>query len=379
MDPFEQLLLSFNREISRWELVGLSIGKNLFFYLAVIQLAWSAIIWMLERDNPASLLTEFAKRMMVVAFFFMLINNYHNWVPKIFESFRKTGEHMTGLSSGLSPWDVAREGIHLSSLILTTSNRFGILPDVAGAIVSAFSALIVLVVFVLIGIQMGLTLIGGKIILAGGVIMLGFAGSKWSMQFAERYITTAIHLGVKILFILLLVGIGQNVTPSWAKVIENAGGLFSPFGELLKAYFGVIAGTLLYGIMVVAIPSQAANLLTGVVGVSYGLPASTVALASYQGVRSTVTVTKSGVSNVMGRSSQSNTQISGQSVGRYFSSPGSQQLKSAPSSELKTGLSTEQISSRVEPQKTKTQATPKTGEKPSLPPQPQTVPPPKKL
>ncbi len=276
MQIFDNLLAQYNNDIFNWEVIAINIAHDLFMLLAVIQIIWAGIVWMLNRDDPTNLMVEFAKKILVLSFFLMVIDHADTWIPAIYNSLREAGEQMVGVSQ-LYPGDVARRGVDLASTMLTTSFAGGLLEKVGAAIFNVIVALLVFLSFLLISIEMALTLIGGKIILAGGIVVLGFAGSQWTRQFAERYFVTAVHIGLKLLFLTLIVGLGETLTTNWINVVKNAQ------GNLFESYFSILAASLTYLFMALKVPDMGASLLTGSINMNFGHGIGTIAAGTALG------------------------------------------------------------------------------------------------
>jgi type IV secretory pathway TrbL component len=69
MSAFQELITQYHSAIDGWEVVGISIAKELFVLLAGIQIVWAAIMWILNRNDSASVIAEFARLILTTAFF----------------------------------------------------------------------------------------------------------------------------------------------------------------------------------------------------------------------------------------------------------------------------------------------------------------------
>ena len=84
--------------------------------------------------------------------------------------------------------------------------------------VTVLAAAVVMYCFAVIAIELILIQIGSKIILAGGIFLLAFSGLQWTKEYAERYVHTFFHIGIKMIFIYILVGIGAGLARDWAQL-----------------------------------------------------------------------------------------------------------------------------------------------------------------
>ena len=51
---------------------------------------------------------------------------------------------------------------------------------------------------------------------------MAFSGLQWTRDYAERYVHTFFHIGIKMIFIYILVGLGAGLTKTWSQVLNNA-------------------------------------------------------------------------------------------------------------------------------------------------------------
>jgi type IV secretion system protein TrbL len=52
-------------------------------------------------------------------------------------------------------------------------------------------------------------------LLTGGMIFLGFGGSRWTQPYVERYLALAVAIGLKIMLFYFLVGVGMMLSTNW--------------------------------------------------------------------------------------------------------------------------------------------------------------------
>ncbi len=264
MNVFDYILASYDNSVYNWSILATHIAERLFMLLMVINLSWSAVVWMFKKDDPMSLLMEFIQKLVALAFFLMIIEHFDTWIPAIYQSFRQAGQYLTGVNE-LNPSDIVSQGVHLSSMIMNVSHKGGLLEQIGGALFNVIVALLVFLSFLGVGIQMTLIIVGGKIILAGGMVMLGFSGSKLTMDYAQRYFGAAVHIGLKLMFLMLITGLGQDLSPSWASLIQNA-----PPDKLLESFLAVLASSLLFFFLSWKIPEMGASLLSGSLAMNLG-------------------------------------------------------------------------------------------------------------
>lgn len=257
MSPFNEITEQFTSALSDWKILGIDIAKEVFVVLAMIQIIWCAALWMLNRDEPDSVLVDFIRKMVVLSIFWEILLHYDLWIPVLVNTFRDAGMKIAH-TGNLSPGDIFEKGILLATIVYERSGGEGWVRSLFGTLSGVIVSTIIFLAFTRIAIEMILILIGSRIILVGGIIMLGFAGSQWTRKYAERYFITAITIGIKMLFITLIVGLGESLSNSWATILDTA-----PSDILMKTYFSVVGASLVYGYLAVRIPDMAASMLTG--------------------------------------------------------------------------------------------------------------------
>src|SRR5262249_35242404 len=89
------------------------------------------------------------------------------------------------------------------------------------ALLAIVSGACIFIAFALIAAQVLLSLTEAYVGIAGGVLILGFSGSRWTMKFAESFIGWYLGVCTKIFFLYLLVGIGLTLTDEWNQTLQN--------------------------------------------------------------------------------------------------------------------------------------------------------------
>ena len=78
-----------------------------------------------------------------------------------------------------------------------------------------FAAAITALSFIAITIQFVVAMVESYIIVAAGIIFVGFGGSRWTAPYVERYIALGVATGVKIMLLYLLIGAGMDLSVTW--------------------------------------------------------------------------------------------------------------------------------------------------------------------
>jgi len=232
------------------------IAQRLFVLLAGLEFAVSGAVWALRRESLDDVAAKFLLKFTLVAFLLALITSFQYWIPPLVDGFAVAGERAIGQSTTVSPSDVIDIGRENAMLILKTLHASVILQDPAMAVYAALSAFVLALSFMAVAAQLTLVMIESYIVLGAGVLFLGFSAFRGTASFAENLIAYALHVGVKIFFLYLIVGIGTELAESWPALIQSSD-FFGPLSPL----FQVVGGALIFALLSIAVPNTVASRL----------------------------------------------------------------------------------------------------------------------
>lgn len=242
-----------------------SIAQGLFIKLALLEILWFGLMFVIEKDDPRQFMVMLLKKIMALLFFYAILLNFDVWIPAVIDGFTQAGADAGGVSV-LTPSAVVERGMALSTAIFDKTDDLGI-SEVGTAFVIGLVALMVLFAFIIIAGQLLVTLIESYLVVTAGVLFLGFAGSRWTTTFAEKYISYAVSVGVKLFITYLIIGAGQTLSDSWMGILQSS--------NEASAYLEVLAGAVVYTFLAFQIPSLASSILTGSVSMTLGGLAAT--------------------------------------------------------------------------------------------------------
>jgi len=267
-----------------WTNRAIQIAMGLFALLVVIDFTWFAMQQTLKKAEISELLVSLMFKVVAIFFFFTLLVMAPTWIPMISDSFMAAGARISGttmdqftpsgiLSSGL---DAAAQLVnaHEAQQTAAAAADRG-LPDVGrivgglfGTIIIGLTALIVVIAFAILALQFIVVMLEAMIVMGAGALMLGFSGSKWTMNFAEKYIGYAVSVGVKLLVVALLVGFGQEfadgIIAHWQQLRTATGAA----GITTSDYLSIAGGSLIFGAMSFMLPGIAGSFLSGAASMS---------------------------------------------------------------------------------------------------------------
>jgi type IV secretion system protein TrbL len=236
------------------------IANKIFWILVAIQLTWSAIWWVIDREDGLAVVSSLLRQVVAIGFFYALLLNGGTWVPAVIQSFSQAGATAAGLTD-LSPTGVFDQGLALANRILNATSDLGLLDGFFASLIAGITAIVVVIAFAIIAAQLLVALVESFIVIGAGVLFLGFAGSRWTKFFTERYLSYVASIGVKLFVLYLIMGVGMGIAARWMPVLERGG--FSPI-----PFFYVMGGSLVFVFLTWHIPSVAGSMMAGAVSLS---------------------------------------------------------------------------------------------------------------
>jgi type IV secretion system protein TrbL len=257
----------FSSTTGPWMATALHYAQGLFFALVGIEIAWSAITYVLQKDSLPDFVAALLLKILGIGFFYILLQPQYGpvWIGDVLSSFSQAGSAIGGQSQfGPSdPSSVFNCGTDVANAMLqsVSQNKVGlglgnILPAIEAILAALICALGVVIAFAIIAGQLLITLIESYIVIGAGVFMLGFTGSRWTLVFGEKYVGYAVSVGIKLFMLELIVGLGYSLGRQWAALFYN--GIAPP-----ETYIEVVGAALVFGFLAWQIPSLAASLMNG--------------------------------------------------------------------------------------------------------------------
>ena len=266
-----------------WMATALGYATNLFFGLAALEFAWSAIQLTLKKSELSEIMVGTLFKVMSLSFFAMVLIKAPEWIPAIVNSFKAAGAGVGG-TSVLSPSAVFDQGLQVAASLMQFSNDAapstgsmiintltnsgqGLGKFMLSSIIIGVASVFIILGYGLIAVQLLITLVESYLIIGGGALMLGFSGSRWTHNLSEKYFGYAISIGVKLFTIYLIIGFGDSFTQALKDTIAAAYAAH-PEGPSFGDYLGVGGASLFYGVTGYMAPGLAGSMLNGTVAMS---------------------------------------------------------------------------------------------------------------
>jgi P-type conjugative transfer protein TrbL len=264
---------------------------KLFFALFLIDIIVTWIQYSAEGQlDPSFFFSRMIKHVLSGGFVYLMIINGFSWMYLVIQSFSRIGTAISGLPS-LSPQSVLQTGLNMTSTLINSPTTSGAISSLELALVEGFCALAVGAAFLIVAIELLLTLVKAYLTTGLGVILLGFGGNRFTASASEGYFTNVIRIGVKILFFYAVLAIAMHMVAQWQADLAAACKPIVTAVPLITSYFvpptkvmtTVCSGTIpltnmlyyaalaaVFAVVTVAVPSMAAELVGGTVGLALG-------------------------------------------------------------------------------------------------------------
>lgn len=273
-------------------------GEHLFYYLCIIQLTITAL-WMVLTGEPLKrLMSQMVQLAFAFGFFFGLIQLGGQWVPDLLNGFIELGQQ--GGVQSLDPSSIINQGVSIAGAIFHGFFNWGLLGHPFVSLIGAAVCIALLILYAFIAAELTVILIKAYAVISVGGLFFAFGASEYTRQMTQRYISTAIGLGLQLMMLYLLLGVGQNIGENWAQMTQQA----AQHHELMPMLV-ILAAVIVYYLIIKNVPTFIAG-LSGVGGFkNYGDTAVGMAInAGFSGANAL-----SNVKRATGTSIQAGTQM----------------------------------------------------------------------
>ncbi len=282
-DILDTITNSYQSASSGWFSKLQGYATTLFWLLAAIELAWAGITWALEKDAMTTFMAAFIKKIMGISFFYALLLYASTWIPAIINSFQTAGKNAGGFSgAGITPSSVIDLGISTAAQMLEKIKDMSLFDSPMTIVVAGLSALGMVIAFTIIAAQLMIALIESYIIIGAGVLFLGFGGSRFTTDFAHKYVCYAFANGVKLFMLYLILAIGMAQAETWGALLATSE---------LNNIFAVLGASLVLAFLSFQIPGLAASMLSGAPSLTAGSAAQSMAILAAGAITGAAAVT----------------------------------------------------------------------------------------
>ncbi len=263
----DEIALDYWTASEAWIGQVFAVTTDLFYWLALLEFVVAGLMYAIAtpqaRDAAAG---RFLVKIMLISFVYMLITQSGFWLSRLIDSFAGVGEYVLGQT--MSPSEIVAHGQVLSGAILRSVDVIGMLTNPPIVIYMTFTAFVVMLCYILISVQVVLTLVKSYILLSAGLFFLAFGAFRSTASFAENYLIACVHVGIKLMILYFVVALGEPLTQSWAVLLREDSLFATDVGPIIQ----VLAGSVMLAFIVWYIPNKIAGQITQ--GASLGLAAA---------------------------------------------------------------------------------------------------------
>ncbi|ABQ66538.1 P-type conjugative transfer protein TrbL [Rhizorhabdus wittichii RW1] len=257
----DRFLDLFGRYIdSGFGLIGGDVGF-LASALIVIDVTLAFLFWTWGGDED--IIARLVKKTLQVGFFAFLISNWNALAQVIYLSFSGIGLKAAGSGSPddlLHPGRIAQVGIDAGRPLIEQASELagpvGLFTNFAEIAVLLIAWAIVLLAFLIIAIQIFVTLIEFKLVTLAGFVLVPFGLFGRTAFLAERVLGNVMATGVKVLVLAIIIGIGSTI---FDEFVRDFGGTPPDLEQVASL---ALAALTLLGLAIFG-PGIAAGLVSG--------------------------------------------------------------------------------------------------------------------
>jgi P-type conjugative transfer protein TrbL len=262
---------------------------KLFLSLLFIEVLVTAIQYMIDQDDAPRYLGRTFRHLLSAGFIYLMLVNAFPWMTAIMKSFAAIGSAVSGIPN-LSPASVLAIGGNMAETIYQApTNPGGLVSDLGLVIGQTVAAFFVLLSFTVIAALALLVVIEAYLVVGRASILLAFGGSRFTAPIAEGYFGYVIKVGVRLLFFYLMLGIGIRIATGWNAAVTAAcvpttamlpwfGTYGVPPSKIITTVCSaplnwhlllmLVANSIILMILTTAVPSTAAGIVNGTVGLA---------------------------------------------------------------------------------------------------------------
>ena len=195
---------TFHDQLSKYESVMLKYAKVIFYWCAVLEIAWLGIKMSLGSSDIRETIKNFCFVLLAAGFFLAVINNYHTWAWNVINGLKSiAGEATNIVDASDKPFTV---GLNLAESIFSKCSGWKPL-DSLGLILAGMA---VLFCFALISLQIILIKCECIIAMCASSVLLGLGATSFLRDYAINALRYVFAVAFKLMTMHLVMGVGIN-------------------------------------------------------------------------------------------------------------------------------------------------------------------------
>ncbi|WP_297848578.1 P-type conjugative transfer protein TrbL [uncultured Desulfovibrio sp.] len=208
------IVTKFHNELSKYESVMLKHAKVLFYWCAVLEVAWLGIKMALGTSDIRETIKNFCFVLLAAGFFLAVINNYHTWTWNVINGLKAiAGEATTITDASDRPFTV---GLRLANSLFAKCSGWSPLESLTYIL----AGMAILFCFTLITLQIILIKCECIVAMCASSILLGLGATSFLRDYAINVLRYIFAVAFKLMTMQLVMGIGINFI-SQLEIVEK--------------------------------------------------------------------------------------------------------------------------------------------------------------
>lgn len=251
-NALDSIVDKFKDQTVTWEPVIHNLTLSLFWGLVTISFTWCFIqLALKEGTGLVDVLAELTRRTLLIGFSIWMMNEAPDLARTLINSFIKVGTTISGGAVAFSPSNVFELGTNIITIVWDTTTMWKPVQGLAMII----CALIIMICFAIMAMEMTILIVSGYIIVSGGIIAMGFLGSEWTRDNAINYFTAVLGVAFKMFVMQLIFIIGYSFIQDWGASIDSTSSTID--------YMILLGSCIVFAGLMREIPQIAASLASG--------------------------------------------------------------------------------------------------------------------
>lgn len=280
----DTIMMSYSTATATWSAVLLPVARYVFWFVASLEFIYQLTIKKLLPNELQKLWVFLMVRVFVASFlaiFALDLNVYTgiiSWMARLGALCGGINFTGSGAAINYSPsalFDLIWSTYYptLSGLLVAVGTANYINSSIA-LFLLAIAGMIIVCIFIMIFVVM-LVLVESYFVIFGGIILAGFAGSSWTLNYWQKYLSYVSGVAVRLFCTSLLLGLiaAQMHNPTWITPIPtelNLHNITDYIGAFLTNTIAMLAVFGFNMVLMLTLPSKAAAMLNGTVNASLG-------------------------------------------------------------------------------------------------------------
>ncbi|MHB1705948.1 MAG: P-type conjugative transfer protein TrbL [Acidithiobacillus sp.] len=272
---------TFINATTGWYAALKTIAEEIFYALFGVDFVYLVAQWLIGGKDVHEVFTSFIKKLLTIGTFFTILINGHELIGWVVNGFQQSGVAAAGQPHTGMGWILSTGGQFFITCLqgpmksgggkvgflfnMVTSGGQNVLSVVIGALTGLVVGIIAILALIYLALEYLAIQLEAALVASVGIIMLGFAGSRWTVQHAEGYLKYALSVGVRFMVLVIWIAFIENnstgIIDNLLSGVRQDGG--SSIGTAMGAYANVLIFVLLIAWMAKKLPSIASSVMTG--------------------------------------------------------------------------------------------------------------------